>query len=92
MVEYNRNEKLSFYNERKLETGKTWILFLLLGWYYGSINKIGKQILFYLTLGGLGVWTLYLLFTLNGNIKKHNIHIAKQVGLRYFNVGFKLIV
>lgn len=81
MNDYSKNEKLSFYNERKLESSKTWLLFLLLGWYYGSIGQIGKQILFYLTLGGLGIWTLYVLFTLNGNIKKYNKNIAKQVGL-----------
>ena len=36
-----------------------WLLFLLLGWSYGSMNKIGLQILYYVTLGGFGVWTLF---------------------------------
>jgi len=81
MSDYNRNEKLSFYNERKMESGKTWILFLFLGWFYGSVGQMGKQILFYLTLGGLGIWTFYLLFTLSGKIKTHNRDVAKQVGL-----------
>ena len=81
MSNYSKNEKLSFYNERKLDSGKMWILFLFLGWSYGSMGQMGKQIFFYLTLGGLGLWTLYVLFTLNGKIKKLNKNVATQVGL-----------
>lgn len=81
MNDYNKNEKLSFYNERKLESGRMWILFLFLGWSYGSMGQMGKQILFYLTLGGLGLWTIYVLFTLSDKIKKFNKNIARQVGL-----------
>ena len=81
MENYNRTEKMAFYNERKLGHGKTWILFLFFGWYYGGINQMGKQFFFYLTLGGLGFWALVLLFTLNGNITNYNRAVAKQVGL-----------
>lgn len=81
MSDYNKNEKLNFYNERKIESGKAWVLFLFLGWSYGSMGQMGKQIFFYLTLGGLGLWTLYVLLTLSGKIKKFNRNIAKQVGL-----------
>jgi hypothetical protein len=42
------------------------------------MDKIGKQILFYLTLGGCGIWTLYRLFTLNGAIKEYNKKIAAR--------------
>ena len=31
---------------------------------YGSLGSMVKQIFYYLTLGGLGLWTLYRLFTL----------------------------
>jgi len=81
MENYNKTEKMAFYNERKLESGKTWILFLLFGWYYGNLNQMGKQFFFYLTLGGLGFWWLVVLFTLNGDIKNHNRKVAKEVGL-----------
>lgn len=79
--DYTKNEKLSFYRERKIDSGKMWILFLFLGWSYGSMGQMGKQILFYLTLGGLGIWTIYLIFTLNGKVKKYNRSIAEQIGL-----------
>ncbi len=47
------------------------------------MNKIGKQIFFYLTLGGLGLWTLYRLFTLNRAMKEYNKKIA--IGLGFEN-------
>ncbi len=75
------NDKLFFYNERKANTTTIWLLFLFLGWSYGSLNKLGLQILFYLTFGGLGVWAFIRLFTLNSSIRDYNRSIAKKVGL-----------
>lgn len=72
---------LYFYNSRKLDTGITWLLFLLFGWSYGSMGSMGKQILFYLTLGGLGLWFLYVLFTLNSKIRKYNKKAALEAGV-----------
>ena len=59
----------------------TWLLFLFLGWSYGSLGKIGLQILYYITIGGLGLWTLIRFFTLNGAIKKYNKNICIRLGL-----------
>ena len=56
------------------------LLFLFLGWSYGSLGKIGTQILYYITIGGLGVWTLIRLFTLQGAIRDYNRKIAMEVG------------
>lgn len=74
-------DKLMLYETRKAKPSTIWLLFLLLGWSYGSLDKIGTQILYYLTLGGVGVWALVRLFTLNGAIKEYNRKIAAQVGL-----------
>jgi hypothetical protein len=73
-------EKELIYNGRKLNTGNVWLMFMFLGWSYGSMDKIGKQILFYFTIGGFGLWTLYVMFTLNKKIKEHNKKIALQCG------------
>jgi hypothetical protein len=81
MENLNTSEKLAFYNNRQVDSGKAWLLFLLLGWSYGLFGQMGKQILFYLTIGGFGFWGLYRLFTLSGAIKKHNRQIAMEVGL-----------
>tara|TARA_B110000503_G_scaffold141231_1_gene234115 strand:- start:42 stop:329 length:288 start_codon:yes stop_codon:yes gene_type:complete len=79
--DYSKTDKINIYNGRKLESTKMWILFLFLGWSYGSMGSMGKQILYYLTLGGFTIWGIYLLFTLNGKIKKYNKNIALEVGL-----------
>ncbi|PWJ40788.1 TM2 domain-containing protein [Sediminitomix flava] len=73
--------KLLAYESRKANPTTIWLLFLFLGWSYGSLDKMGKQIFYYLTLGGLGFWALIRLFTLHGSIKEYNRGVAEQVGL-----------
>ena len=65
-------DKFQIYQERKYNTTTAWLLFPLLGWSYGSMNRMAKQIFFYITLGGLGLWTIYRLFTFNGVMKMYN--------------------
>ena len=73
--------KLLAYESRKANTSTVWLLFLFLGWSYGSLDKIGLQILFYLTGGGLLIWYIIRIFTLSGSIKAYNRKMAGQVGL-----------
>ena len=73
------NDKLLAFNSRKANSTNIWLLFLFLGWSYGSLGKIGIQILYYFTIGGFGVWVLIRLFTLNGAIKKYNRTIANEL-------------
>ena len=73
-------DKQFVYQERSIKKSNAWLMFLLLGWSYGSYDKMGKQIFYYLTLGGLGLWAIYKLFTLNRDIKDWNNKIAHQVG------------
>ena len=69
------NNKL-MYEVMKADKTQLWMTFLLLGWSYGSLGQMGKQVFFYLTLGGLGLWSLYVLFTLNKKINKFNANLA----------------
>lgn len=71
-------DKIAIYNERK--ASNIWLFFLLFGWSYGSLGQIGKQILYYITFGGFGLWTLYVLFTLSGKIKNYNKKVAIEAG------------
>ena len=73
-------DKQFAYNERKANPTLIWLLFLFLGWSYGSLGKMGIQILYYITLGGAGIWTLIRLFTLNGAIREYNMKIAMELG------------
>lgn len=79
----NNNEILNEmrYNSQKKDSSMVWLLFLLLGWSYGGFNSMGKQILYYLTFGGFGLWWLYVLFTLNGKINKHNQQLRNKLNL-----------
>lgn len=45
------------------------------------MNQMGLQIAYYLTAGGLGIWALVRLFTLNGAIKTYNRGVAARAGL-----------
>jgi|TARA_B110000881_G_scaffold186966_1_gene176052 hypothetical protein len=73
-------DKQFAYNERKANPTLIWLLFLFIGWSYGSLDKVGIQILFYVTLGGVGVWALIRLFTLQGSIRDYNRKIAMELG------------
>lgn len=73
-------EKLLIYQFQELKPSTAWLLFLFLGWSYGSMNKIGLQILYYITFGGFGIWWFIRLFTLSGAIRKYNRKIAMRIG------------
>ena len=73
-------DKLFIYNEKKLPVGEMWLFFLFFGWSYGSLGSIGKQILYYITFGGFGLWSLYVLFTLNDKINNFNKKVAIDLG------------
>ena len=73
--------KLLAYQNDAADKTLTWVLFLFLGWSYGSMGKIGLQILYYITFSGFGVWFLVRLFTLNSAIKEYNRGIAARVGM-----------
>ena len=89
----NNEEKMyrvTLYNDQKANGNTVWLLYLFLGWSYGSLGKFGTQILFYLTGGGLGIWAFIRLFTLSGSIKKYNHNVANRLGLtneEKFQVG-----
>ena len=77
----NDQTKILLAQNQLANTTTTWLLFLFLGWSYGSLGKIGLQILYYITLGGFGLWTLIRLFTLNEAIKEYNKNICVRIGL-----------
>ena len=73
-------DKQFAYQQRAVTPTSIWLLFLILGWSYGSMGQMGKQILYYITFGGLLMLSLYRLFTLNGAIRKYNKQIAYECG------------
>lgn len=77
----DNTQKLMMANNEVINPTTTWVLFFFLGWSYGSMDQMGLQILYYLTLGGLGVWTLFRLFTLNTAIREYNNKVYMKYGL-----------
>ena len=69
------------YEATKANSSTIWLLFIFLGWSFGSLDGMGKQIAYYLTFGGLGIWMVIRLFTLSGAIKEYNRKKAILAGL-----------
>ena len=80
-------EKQFLYQQRAIKGDTAWLLFLLLGWSYGSMNSMGKQIFYYLTFAGIGIWFFYRLFTLNSAIKIYNRTVALECGFSFEEIG-----
>ena len=72
---------IHLYQSQKADSTKIWLLFLFLGWSYGSLGQMSKQVLFYITFGGLGIWAIIRIFTLNKAIQQYNRKVAERVGL-----------
>tara|TARA_B110000879_G_C10904432_1_gene405825 strand:- start:93 stop:398 length:306 start_codon:yes stop_codon:yes gene_type:complete len=60
-------------------TGTAYLLWFFLGAHYAYLGKWGIQILYWITLGGLGIWALIDLFTMSGKVNRHNATIFQQI-------------
>lgn len=60
-------------------TGTAILFWFLLGAHFAYLNKWGLQIIFWLTLGGLGVWALVELFLIPGRVSKYNEVIFRKI-------------
>jgi len=71
-------------SRRRLEAslrslGIAYILFFIAWAHYAYLGKWGKQILFWITLGGLGIWWLFDLFRIPGLIERYNAPILDDI-------------
>jgi hypothetical protein len=60
-------------------SGTAYALYWFFGAQYGYQGKWGTQLLYWFTLGGLGVWMLIDLFRIGGMIKRYNAKIYEQI-------------
>lgn len=60
-------------------TGTAYLFWFLFGAHYAYLGKWGIQILFWLTLGGLGIWALIDLFTMSSKVNQHNAVLFQQI-------------
>lgn len=60
-------------------TGTAYLLWFFLGAHYAYLGKWGIQILYWITLGGIGIWVFIDLFTMSGKVNRHNSKIFQQI-------------
>lgn len=60
-------------------TGTAYLCWFFLGCHYAYLGKWGLQILYWITLGGLGIWALIDLFLIPSKVNNHNLIIANQI-------------
>jgi len=60
-------------------TGTAYLCWFFLRVHYAYLGKWGLQILYWITLGGLGIWILIDLFTIPSKVAKHNLEISMQI-------------
>jgi hypothetical protein len=64
-----------------------YITWLLLGWHYLYLGKIGLQFAFWFTGGGLLVWWLIDLFRMPGVVARRNEDVAREMMVQYKLMG-----
>ena len=60
-------------------TGTAYLCWFFFGLYHAYIGKWGLQILYWVTLGGLGLWCLIDLFHIPTKVNNHNLLISSQI-------------
>jgi TM2 domain-containing membrane protein YozV len=63
-------------------TAVTYLLWFFFGLHYIYLGKIGTQFLYWITLGGLGVWAFADLFRIPGMVERKNNEIFISVQRR----------
>ena len=60
-------------------TGVAFLFWFLIGAHFAYLEKWGLQILFWLTIGGLGIWWLIELVLIPGRVSSYNANIYKMI-------------
>jgi hypothetical protein len=69
-----------YYLESQIRSiGIAYILFFIVGGHYAYLNKWGYQILYWITLGGLGIWFLIDLFRVSEYVRRFNADIFYEL-------------
>ncbi len=69
-----------YYLQSKMKSRSVAYLWLMAsGSHYAYLGRWGLQFLFWLTLGGLGIWGIIDIFHLSRKVKKHNKKIVNKI-------------
>lgn len=58
-----------------------YLFFLMFGSHYLYLGKPGIQLLYWMSIGGFGIWFLIDLFSMDSKIDKHNRLIFERANL-----------
>ncbi len=76
------NDKIAdkYYLKSQIKsTGTAYLLLFFFGFHYVYMNKLFLQILYWITFGGLGIWTIFDLITLTNRISSHNALLYRLI-------------
>lgn len=77
------------YEPRKKSVLLTYILWFFFGFHYLYLGRIGIQLLYWLTVGGFGVWAIVDLFRIPGMVEWKNEDIARELIAQYRTIGMR---
>jgi len=60
-------------------TGTAYLCWFFLGCHYAYLGKWGLQILYWITIGGFGIWAIIDLFLIPTKVNNHNLKISMQI-------------
>jgi hypothetical protein len=60
-------------------SGTAYLCWFFLGCHYAYLDKWGLQLLYWFTLGGLGIWCLLDLFHIPTKVSNYNMIISRQI-------------
>lgn len=68
------------YLQSKMKSlGTAYLCWFFLGCHYAYLGNWGLQLLYWLTLGGLGIWAFIDLFHIPTKVNNYNLVISRQI-------------
>ena len=68
-----------YWQSKIKSSGVAFLFWFFLGSHFAYLGKWGLQILYWLTLGGLGIWGIIEAFLLSGRVEAYNAPIYQQI-------------
>ena len=79
LAKLSQEDRLIFqqaYGRKARSVGVTYALWFFLGWHYAYLGQWGMQFLYWISLGGVGIWALIDLFRIPGLVENMNRDLA----------------
>jgi len=73
------------FSSQSKENTMAYITWFALGAHYAYLGDWGKQVLYWITGGGLGIWALIDLFNMEDLVREKNREIAREIAMEVEN-------